>query len=295
MYKNYFGLKANPFGNTPDPKFVFETASCSGALSRLRSAILDRRGIAVLSGDSGTGKTTILSCLLDSIPLCDLQSSVILNPSLNAQELLETILIDFGIDPIPASKAQRLLALQKLLIEGDRKGKVSALFVDEAHLLTPELLEELRLLTNIEIDDRKLLQIVLAGQIELDAVLNRRELRQFKQRITVRLRLKYLTEEEAANYIRFRWETSGGQGSAPFSPDALHILIAASEGIPRTINNICDNALQAAFFDSRQMVNGNDIREVLGQFGISWPEQEIVSREPVGIKSAGGAGASRPI
>lgn len=287
MYKEFFGLKINPFGNTPDPKFVFETASCSRALIRLRSAILGRRGIAVLSGDSGTGKTTILSCLLDSIPLCDLQSSVILNPCLTAQELLETILIDFGIDPVPASKAQRLLSLQKLLIEGDRKGKVSALFVDEAHLLTPELLEELRLLTNIEIDDRKLLQIVLAGQIELDALLNRWELRQFKQRITVRLRLNYLTQEEAADYIRFRWEAAGGQAPLPFSSEAVRTLIAASEGIPRTINNICDNALQAALLESRRTATLQDVREVLGQFGISWPEQEAVDQEPIGTKAIG--------
>jgi general secretion pathway protein A len=273
MYRKHFELGVSPFGNTPDPHFLFETASCSGALTRLTQAIMGRRGIAVMTGDAGTGKTTVLSRILASIPTSRLQSSVILNPSLGVTELLEAVLIDFGIDPVPASKAQRLVLLQQLLVQGDRNGKLSALIVDEAHRLSPELLEEIRLLTNIEIEDRKLLQVILAGQNELDDVLSRWDLRQFKQRITTRVRLDYLTPEETLNYIQYRWAKAGGKQALPFTPEALRIVVLGSNGVPRLVNNICDNALLAAFGDGRRIVTGADLRWVLANMEMPWSEQ----------------------
>jgi general secretion pathway protein A len=298
MYNSFFGLSVSPFGNTPDPNFLFETASCSGALTRLTRAIVDRRGIAVLTGDAGTGKTTVLSRLLGSISVSQLQSSVILNPSMSAAELLEAILIDFGIDPVPESKARRLVLLQQLLIQGDRKGKVSALVVDEAHRLNPELLEEIRLLTNIEVDDRKLLQIILAGQTELDDLLGRWELRQFKQRISLHVRLDYLTSEETNDYIQFRWSRAGGKQPAPFSPVALKIIFAGSNGIPRVINNLCDNALLITFGEKRNTVAATDIRRVMTDMGMAWSEDafaltaESVPRGVSARKDHGGRAAT---
>jgi general secretion pathway protein A len=275
MYREFFGLRTSAFGNTPDPHFLFETKSCTRAFTRLEDAIVERAGIAVLTGDAGTGKTTILSRLLASIPLSRLQSSVILNPSLNAAELLEAVLIDFGIDQVPASKAQRLLLLQQLLIQGNQKGKVSALIVDEAHRLGPELLEEIRLLTNIEIDDHKLLQVILAGQTELDEVLDRWELRQFKQRVNIRVRLACLTPEEISNYIEYRWTKAGGKHAAPFTQQACKIIVMGSGGIPRLVNNICDNALLAAFGESRKTVTDADVRWVLADMGMDWSDPEL--------------------
>lgn len=275
MYNDFFNLAISAFGNTPDPNFLFETRSSSRAFEQLTQAVVDRRGVAVLTGDAGTGKTTLLSRLLGSMPVSKLQSSVLLNPSLNAAELLEAVLIDFGVEPVPESKAQRLLLLQQLLIQGDRKGQISALIVDEAHRLTPELLEEIRLLTNIEVDDRKLLQIILAGQTELNEVLARWELRQFKQRINVRIRIEYLTPEEISNYIEYRWKKAGGKQPAPFTPQALQIIAMGSNGIPRLVNNICDNALRVAFDESRKTVTAADVRWVLTEMEMAWSEEDF--------------------
>src|SRR5215472_8629790 len=186
MYHQFFGLRKDPFGMTPDPAFLYVTAAHREALAGLTYSILSRKGFVVLTGDAGTGKTTLLTRILQSIPPSRARFSVVLNPTLTPAEFLELALLDFGIGSIPASKAQRLLLLEEFLVKAREQKQVPVLVVDEAHKLPPDVLEEIRLLSNFEQAEAKLLQIVLAGQTELAAVLNRPDLRQLKQRIAVR-------------------------------------------------------------------------------------------------------------
>ena len=167
MYNEFFGLRKKAFNMTPDPAFLFLTAQHREALVGLTYAVMDCKGFVVLTGDAGTGKTTLLARVLQNVPAAKLQSSVILNPTLTPAEFLELIMLDFGIRKVPHSKARRLGMMQRLLLEGHREGRIAALVIDEAHKLSPEVLEEVRLLGNFEFGDQKLLQILLAGQNEL--------------------------------------------------------------------------------------------------------------------------------
>ena len=259
MYTAFFGLTDKPFNMTPDPAFLFLTDQHREALAGLTYAILDRKGFLSLSGMAGVGKTTLLAWILQKLPVNDVQSSVIMNPTLTGSEFLELAMLDFGIPDIPASKAQRLWTLQKFLLKGQREGKISVLIIDEAHKLSSEVLEEIRLLGNFESTDEKLLQVVLIGQSELDQVLSRPELWQFKQRISVRLSLEPLGASEVGNYIQHRWRVAGGKQAAPFSSDAVVNVAKWSKGIPRLINSISDNALVEAFADSAQAVSADHV------------------------------------
>jgi general secretion pathway protein A len=243
MYTDFYGLTKKPFGMTPDPAFLFMTRQHREALAGLAYAILERKGFLVLTGMAGSGKTTLLAWILQKLPISKIQSSVILNPSLTRDEFLEMALLDFGVTDIPASKAQRLWALQRLLLKGKLEGKVNVLVIDEAHKLSPELLEEIRLLGNFEQADEKLLQILLIGQSELDDVLARPELFQLKQRVSVRLSLNPLSNNDVLQYVEHRWRVAGGKLPTPFSEDALAKVAEVSQGIPRLINSLCDNAL----------------------------------------------------
>src|SRR5271154_7177559 len=220
MYAQYYGLRKSPFSLTPDPTFLFLTDQHRDALVGLTYAITQRKGYVTLTGEVGTGKTTLLARGLQFLPPSKLQFSLIMNPTLTPSEFLELALLDFGIQDIPSSKARRIWALQNLLLQAEAQGKVSALIVDEAHKLSPEVLEEIRLLGNFEAADRKTLQIVLAGQPELDVALRRTDLRQLKQRIAMRLLIRPLQAEDVSKYIRHRWLRAGG-AEPPFTPEAL--------------------------------------------------------------------------
>src|ERR1035438_3616388 len=201
MYNRYFGVQKAPFNLTPDPDFLYLTPQHQEALAGLTYAILARKGFVVLTGNAGTGKTTLLARILAHLPVSRIQSSVIVNPTLTPSEFLEATLMDFGFKDIPQSKAQRVAMLQSFLWRGHRQGKISALIVDEAHKLSMEVVEEIRLLGNFESANEKLLQIVLVGQSELDELLNRDALRQFKQRISLRLAIEPLSEMDIDRYI----------------------------------------------------------------------------------------------
>src|ERR1700730_6697426 len=205
MYEAHFGLQKRPFGMTPDPSFLFQTPTHREALATLTYGVLQEKGFIVLTGDAGTGKTTLLSRLLRRTPSEKAVFSLVLNPTLSADEFLESALIDFGIAEVPSSKVRRLLTFQQFLTTARSAGKICVLVADEAQKLSSEVLEEIRLLTNLENAERKLLQIILAGQTELRNTLNTAELRQLKQRIAVRCELHALSNSEVAQYIYFRW------------------------------------------------------------------------------------------
>ncbi len=270
MYKAFFGLQKAPFNLTPDPEFLYLTAQHREALAGVTYAILARKGFVVLTGDAGTGKTTLLTRILEHLPVSRIQSSVIVNPTLTPAEFLESTLWDFGFRKIAPSKARRIAELQSFLWKGHREGKTSALVVDEAHKLSLKVLEEIRLLGNFEAANEKLLQIVLVGQSELNDLLNREHLRQFKQRIALRLAIEPLPGPEVERYIRHRWVKAGG-GGAPFTADALAGIGQASQGVPRTINVLCDNALLQAFGEGSARVEARHVLAVCRDLCLTKP------------------------
>ena len=271
MYSKFFGLDKKPFNMTPDPAFLFLTAQHREALVGLTYSILERKGFVVLTGDAGTGKTTLLTRVLQHMPETKVQSSVILNPTLTPAEFLELALLDFGIPEVPASKAQRLVKMQKLLLEGHREGRISTLVIDEAHKLSLDVLEEVRLLGNFEQDDQKLLQILLVGQSELSDLLERSDLRQLKQRIALRFTIEPLSPDEVDQYIRYRWTTAGGAQAVPFAPETVTQIAHYSRGIPRVINALCDNALILAFGEGARVVGEKHIREAAADLKLGLP------------------------
>jgi general secretion pathway protein A len=258
MYTAFHNLAKKPFSMTADPTFLFVTRQHREALVGLTSAVLDRRGVLVLSGIAGSGKTTLLSWVLQRLACDKVRTSVIFNPTLTRDEFLEMVMLDFGIANIPASKAQRLWTLQNYLVAGIKEGKINVLVIDEAHKLSYEVLEEIRLLGNLECGDEKMLQILLLGQSELDEVMARPELWQFKQRISTRLTIDSLAPNEVEPYIQHRWNVAGGQGH-PFSAEGLDRIRRYSKGIPRLINALCDNALTEAFADESRVVKESHV------------------------------------
>lgn len=268
MYEAFFGLQASPFSMTPDPAALFWTPSHREALAGLTYAIARRKGFVVLTGAAGAGKTTLLRKLLDSSPI-PLQTSFIYNPTLTPTEFLELALSDFDMPQGPQNKAQRLLRFEEFLLETHRAGQATVLIIDEAHKLSPELLEEIRLLTNFETTQQKLLQIVLAGQPELSSILNQESLWQLKQRVAVRLNIRPLLNTEISQYIAVRWAKAGGASAPPFEDAAIAMLAAVSQGIPRVINGVCDNALLLAYSAGRRQVLLSDIIEASRDLDLS--------------------------
>ena len=302
MYQRFFGLTKEPFATTPDPAFLFLTAGHREALAGLSYAVLGGKGFVVLTGDAGTGKTTLLSKMLRSIPATRATFSVVLNPTLTPDEFLELALLDFGLPEVPTSKAQRLMLLRQFLTEARGLGKSSVLVVDEAHKLAPPVLEEIRLLSNFELADAKLLQIVLAGQNELTSVLNREDLRQLKQRVSVRLSLHPLSQADVQHYIQHRWTKAGGAQNHPFSEECIGLITNWSAGIPRLVNVICDNALVLAFGEGVTVVSSNHIAEVASDLDLKTPpnrsgKRPLVSeRQPVpGPDTTAGAEVAQPV
>ncbi len=248
MYKNFYHLQRNPFEITPDPAFLFPTTRHNEALASLYYGVTSHRGFVVLTGEVGTGKTLILRSLLGLLQRSDIAFALIFNPSLSALEFIRYIAGDFGLPTTGKAKDEIIHGLNGFLLQRHQKGRTTLLVVDEAHLLSPELLEEIRLLTNLETAQRKLLQIVMAGQPELDQRLDSFELRQLKQRIALRCHLNALNLEESRHYIERRLKIAG---AAPengiFSAAAVVTVFRDSRGVPRLINTICENALLAGY------------------------------------------------
>jgi general secretion pathway protein A len=259
MYERFYGLTKNPFFLTPDPSFLVMTEQHCNVKAGLMYAILAGKGFTVLTGDAGTGKTTLLRSVINSIPADTISSSLVLNPDLTPDEFTDLTVSDFGLGG-GMTKPERLRKLHEYLIRVHEAGKRAVLFVDEAHRLSVETLEEIRLLTNFETESEKLLQIVLVGQDELDELLDRRELRQLKQRVEVRLRVGPLSPESVEMYIDHRWRCTATTPH-PFSREAIRLISDVSCGIPRLINSVCDNALLVGFAGSSRIITPAHVLE----------------------------------
>jgi general secretion pathway protein A len=269
---------------TPDPAMLYMTPSHREALAGLTYAIVRQKGFIVLTGEVGTGKTTLVGRVLQHLPQDRVKCSVIVNPKLTCREFLEMALAGWGVAQPPESKTQRLLLLRSLLLAAKSEGIFVVLVVDEAHALSAKLLEEIRLLGNFEEAEQKLLQIVLAGQSELTDLLNREDLRQIKQRIAVRLNIERLSEREVDGYIRYRWIKAGGQ-EPPFSSEAVSELARFSRGIPRVINAICSNALMVMAAEGASCIGPEQIRDVCADLNIV-PAPPSAPAAPVSIVPA---------
>jgi len=263
MYKAFYNLTRNPFEITPDPTFLFPTARHNEALASLYYAVTANRGCVVLTGEVGTGKTLLLRSLLQLLQRRDIAFALIFNPTLSPFEFVRYIAGDFGVPVVGKAKDELLHLLNSFLLQRHQQGLTTILVVDEAHHLSAEILEEIRLLTNLETSQRKLLQVVLAGQPELDVKLDSHELRQLKQRIAVRCHLDPLSSNETRAYMARRLRIAGAvAASEMFSGPAVEAVFNYSKGIPRLINTICENALLAGYAKHAATVTSEIIDDV---------------------------------
>ena len=262
MYESFYNLKEKPFNLTPDPRFIYFTEKHCEALANLVYGIRERKGFMVLSGEVGTGKTTLLNALLDTLDRTGILSAFIFNPLLSTMEFFEYLASDLNLRGEFRSKSQILIKLNNMLLERYRQGKPTVLIVDEAQKLSTEVLEEIRLLTNLETASEKLLQIVLSGQPELSLKLNTPELRQLKQRISLRCNLDPLTLAETREYINTRMEIAGVPKQQAFPEATVSEIYRLSGGIPRLINTICDNALLIGYATETKTIGLDIIQEI---------------------------------
>ena len=249
MYKSFFHLTRSPFELTPDPTCFVPTARHNEALASLYYGVRRHKGFVVVTGEVGTGKTLLLRCLLRLLEESkDVAYAYLFNSRLTPNEFLQYTLQDFGLPAAGKNKAEMLFDLSRFLISRGSSGLTTVLVVDEAHLLSPDLLEEIRLLSNLETFNDKLLQIVLVGQPELDLMLDSMDMRQLKQRIALRAHLTSLTEEETFHYVEQRMQIAASAGQkSPFTDQAVGFIYRFSGGLPRWINSICENCLLTAF------------------------------------------------
>lgn len=265
MYESFYHLKEKPFNNSPDPRFFYPSPKHKEALDRLLYAIHERKGFVVITGEIGAGKTTVCRTLLKNIgdnnEIC-----LITNTHLNSKELLIAILEDLGVPYKPAPKIKLLSQLNDYLIAKIQEDKNVILIIDEAQNLTPSVLEEIRMLSNLETDTEKLIQIILMGQPQLKEKLKLKGLEQFKQRIALHYHLYPLSQEETVGYIRHRLSAAALNGAADiFEPDALDAVYAFSRGTPRLINYACDNALLSGFVYEKNKIDAALMREIINE------------------------------
>ena len=247
MYSEFYGLKENPFRLTPDPAFLYMTAHHREALSGLVYSACNRAGLTVLIGEAGTGKTTLLNALRGWLDNRQFVVGVFSNPTLNRAEFFDALLLQFGVPCSSPLKSRQLAALSEALAKRRSEGRRSVLIVDEAQRLSLELLEEIRLLLNLETTTEKLLEIIIAGQPELRDILRQPELRQLKQRVSCFCRLEPLTRQEVGEYLQHRLAQAGLPKQELFAADTIDLIAEYSHGIPRVISSLCDVALQTGF------------------------------------------------
>jgi len=288
MYAEFFGLNELPFALTPDPRYIYFTPSHTEVMANLHYGIESGKGLIVVTGEVGTGKTTMLRWVMQRLDRTVLVG-YIFNPRLSVTEFYQHLATLFDIRNWE-TKSDLLFELGKVLESRHSRGLRTVLIVDEAHGLSPAVLEEIRLLCNFESDTAKQLQIVLTGQPELREVLNYPELRQLKQRVALRCEIKALPNvEETAQYISLRLRVAGAQQTDIFSPGAVDYIFRCTAGIPRAINNLCDNALLNGFAASERMISRAIIQEVAETFDVLPRMAKVEEREaPARIFPAAG-------
>lgn len=287
MYNAFFGFRENPFNLSPDPAFLYRSPQHEEALANLIYGVHSRKGFIVLTGEVGTGKTTMLECLRDYLESQYIEFAFLFNSRINTEQFFEMIAYDLDLRCSVKSKTEVLFALNHLLIQQANEGRTTVLIVDEAHNLDWDVLEEIRLLGNLE-NPRlgKLLQIVLAGQPELDRKLDAPNLRQLKQRIVLRCTLTPFTLAESNEYINSRLKKAGMPDQTVFPDDVLKEVHLRSQGIPRLINAICDNLLLTAFAVETKVATLAMLDEVCKDMRLDWPGRRSRARAPITIEDA---------
>ena len=271
MYNAFFGFSENPFSLSPDPAFFYRSEQHEEALANLVYGVQARKGFIVLSGEVGTGKTTMLECLRDYLESQYTEFAFIFNSRINPEQFFEMIAYDLDLPCPRTSKTEVLFALNQLLVEQAQEGRTVVLIVDEAHNLEWEVLEEIRLLGNLENRNGKLMQIILAGQPELDRKLDAPNLRQLKQRIVLRCNLQPFTLRDAVEYMESRLQIAGMPNQTIFSEEMMAEIHLRSQGIPRVINAICDNLLLTAFAQESKTTGVEMLDEVSKDMRLEWP------------------------
>jgi general secretion pathway protein A len=274
MYETFYGFAEKPFNLTPDPKYLYLSQRHTEAFAHLEFGRKERGGFIVITGEVGTGKTTLARYFLGRLD-ARTATAFVLYPALTGAELLRTILEDLHIPPAGSSLKDHVDALHRFLLASRAEQRDVVLLIDEAQDLSPEVLEQIRLISNLETDTEKLIQIVLVGQSELQEMLSRRELRQLAQRVTARYHLTPLRSGETADYIRHRLKVAGGEGKVAFTPAALAAVHRFAAGVPRLINVICDRALLAGYVQGTRTIEAPVIRQAARE-----ATGEIASRRP---------------
>lgn len=264
MYFNYFGFTEAPFNLTPNSRFFFESEKHSEALSTLLYAIKERKGFVVVSGNIGSGKTTVCRTLLNQLDP-NTKTALITNTHISGKDLLTSILEEFEVDFVPGSKSRLIAQLNDYLIDELRMDNNVVLIIDEAQNLKPSVLEEVRMLSNLETENEKLIQILFLGQPELRQKLALPRLEQLRQRIAVFYHLTPLTRDDTINYIRHRLKVASNSDREYFTPEALELVYRFSKGTPRLINQICDSALLTGYIREVTEVNATLMMEVINE------------------------------
>lgn len=264
MYNKHYGFKEAPFNMTPSSRYFFESSKHAEALSTLVYAIEERKGFVVITGEIGSGKTTVCRTLLNHLS-ASIQTALITNTHISSKDLLCTILEDLSVDYTPGSKSKLLSQLNNYLIEQIRADNNIVLIIDEAQNLKPAVLEEVRMLSNLETENEKLIQIVLLGQPELKNKLSLNTLEQLRQRIAVYYHLLPLSREETKAYIRHRLKLASDSEKQYFTEEALDAVYEFSQGTPRIINQICDSALLTGFINDIHLIDGAVMHGVISE------------------------------
>jgi general secretion pathway protein A len=266
MYKSFYGLKENPFNVNPDPRYLFLTRQIEESLAGLMYSIQTRKGFITLTGEVGTGKTTIVNKILEWLHHRRARTAFLFNSRMNSSQLFDFILSEFEIQCDSNSKSQQLLKLNHWLLERYRAGETVVLIIDEAQNLTFPVLEEIRLLSNLETSTEKLLQIILSGQPELEETLKLPNLRQLRQRIMLRCKTAPLTREQTREYIYERLRIAGAGSQPIFSAQAIETIHIYSLGVPRVVNLLCDHSLINGYVEQQKPIEAAIVEEVAREF-----------------------------
>ncbi len=273
MYEAFYGLTENPFGTTPDPRYLYKSKAHRDALAYLAQGIFLKKGFLALTGEVGVGKTTVVRAFTQTFNPC-LDVSFILNTRVDFREMLYMLLTDFGVEIRSETKVAMLAQLNEFLIGRFAENRNPVIVIDEAQNLTPEVLEELRMLSNLETNEQKLLQIVLVGQPELHAILEREDLRQLRQRIAGVFDMELLSRDEVYRYIRYRLAVAGlSNGQLVFSEAAIDEIFGMSAGVPRLINMLCDRVLMRGYLQHGRAIEADLVMAAaheLGMRSVTW-------------------------